>query len=123
MKRNLLFFCIIFLCTYKPFAQTVGIGTSAPDTSAALDVTHAAKGLLIPRMITNSVLAIPKPAKGLLVFDSLANQLMVNLGSPTSPTGNQLQLVLLRGHLLEIQASIQVCNLLVLPTASRFDSE
>ncbi len=50
-----------------------------------LDVSSPAKGLLIPRMSTASVLSISNPAKGLLVYDSSKNQLMVNMGTPASP--------------------------------------
>jgi trimeric autotransporter adhesin len=63
----------------------VGIGTATPNTSAALDITSPIKGLLIPRMNMPGILAITTPAKGLLVYDSAANQLMVNTGSAAVP--------------------------------------
>ena len=50
------------------FSQGVGIGTATPDASAALDITAANKGLLIPRMNITSINAINNPAKGLLIF-------------------------------------------------------
>jgi hypothetical protein len=66
-------------------AQSIGIATSNPNASAALDLTNAGKGLLIPRMATANIPNIFNPAKGLLVYDSTLNQLMVNMGTPASP--------------------------------------
>jgi trimeric autotransporter adhesin len=86
MKKKSLFLPILFLVSYYSFSQGVGIGTTVPDASAALDITHTGKGLLIPRMSTGSINAIASPAKGLLVYDSLANKLMVNTGTPAAPS-------------------------------------
>jgi N-acetylneuraminic acid mutarotase len=52
---------------------TVGIGTSSPAASAALDVSSTTKGVLIPRMTTVQRTAIATPATGLLVFDITTN--------------------------------------------------
>lgn len=43
------------------------------DPSAILDIASTTKGLLIPRMTAAQRDAIPSPANGLLVFDSLSN--------------------------------------------------
>ncbi|MCP4883742.1 MAG: hypothetical protein GY908_08115 [Flavobacteriales bacterium] len=51
-------------------AGQVGIGTSMPDASAALDVTATDKGLLMPRMTTAQRTAIANPASSLMVFDT-----------------------------------------------------
>ncbi len=67
-------------------AQSIGIGTSSPNSSAALDLTNTGKGLLIPRMPTTQISSIVNPAKGLLVYDSSLNQLMVNMGTPVTPS-------------------------------------
>ena len=53
--------------TATTYAQ-VGIGTTTPDGSAALDITSTTKGLLIPRMTNAQRLAISNPAAGLEVF-------------------------------------------------------
>jgi hypothetical protein len=45
------------------FSQNVGIGTSTPDASAQLDISHVSKGLLIPRMNTAAIASISNPAK------------------------------------------------------------
>ena len=52
-------------------AQTtgsVGIGTTAPDASAALDIVSTSKGLLLPRVAAAT--AIASPAPGLLVYQT-----------------------------------------------------
>ncbi len=53
--------------TASAFAQ-VGIGTTTPDASSALDITSTTKGLLMPRMTNAQRVAIASPAAGLLVF-------------------------------------------------------
>ncbi len=53
-------------------AQSVGINTSSPDASAALDITSSDKGLLIPRMSSTERQAIATPAIGLMVYDNTA---------------------------------------------------
>jgi hypothetical protein len=51
------------------YAQ-VGIGTTEPNTSAALDITSTTKGLLIPRMLAGDRTAIDTPATGLMVYQT-----------------------------------------------------
>jgi len=53
-------------------AQTsnVGIGTTAPDASALLDLTSISRGLLIPRMTEAQKVAIPAPATGLMIYET-----------------------------------------------------
>ena len=53
--------------TVTTYAQ-VGIGTTDPNGSAALDITSTTKGLLIPRMTNAQRKAISNPAAGLQVF-------------------------------------------------------
>lgn len=85
MKRKIFSLPTLLLVCYHSFSQSIGIGTASPNTSAALDITHTGKGLLIPRMSTQAISAIASPAKGLLVYDSVANLLMVNAGTPAAP--------------------------------------
>jgi trimeric autotransporter adhesin len=66
-------------------AQNVGIGTTSPDPSAQLDINSGARGILIPRMTTVAVSGIANPAKGLMIYDSTRNQLLVNMGTPAAP--------------------------------------
>ncbi len=46
----------------------VGIGTTAPDASALLDLTSISRGFLVPRMTQSQRSAIGTPATGLLVY-------------------------------------------------------
>jgi trimeric autotransporter adhesin len=85
MTRILLLLQLFFLIPHVCFSQGVGIGTTLPDSSAALDVVANNKGLLIPRMNTASINAIAKPANGLLVYDTQTNQLKVNRGDAVTP--------------------------------------
>jgi hypothetical protein len=85
MRKKLVILTIVIAIACPSFAQRVGIGTATPDGSAALDITSTNKGLLIPRMDINSINAIANPARGLLVYDSVANLLMVNVGLPAVP--------------------------------------
>jgi hypothetical protein len=66
-------------------SQSIGIGTSTPNSSAVLDITTTSKGLLIPRMSSAGITSISNPAKGLMVYDSVKNQLIVNMGTPAAP--------------------------------------
>jgi trimeric autotransporter adhesin len=66
-------------------AQSIGFGTSSPDASAQLDISSSSKGILIPRMTTAAVHSIADPARGLLVYDTIKNQLLVNMGTATAP--------------------------------------
>src|SRR5678816_2469324 len=55
MKKRLFILQFLFFAAYCSSSQSVGIGTTTPDPSAALDITATNKGLLIPRMNINSV--------------------------------------------------------------------
>ena len=48
----------------------VGVGTTTPDASAALDITSTTGGLLVPRMTAVQRDAITSPAQGLIIFCS-----------------------------------------------------
>ena len=87
MKKIFLLFSILFSGTRLVFAQGFAINTTgaSSDVSAILDVSSSTKGLLIPRMNTATVLSLSNPAKGLLVYDTAKNQLMVNMGTPLVP--------------------------------------
>ena len=70
-------------------AQNVGIGTTAPDVSAALDIVSSSKGALLPRVADAT--AIATPATGLLVFQTGAPAgFYYNAGTPGAPSWQQL---------------------------------
>jgi trimeric autotransporter adhesin len=84
MKKIVILLLAISNCSVA-FAQNVGIGTLVPDPSAQLDISTSSKGLLIPRMSSSAVGSIANPAKGLMVYDSVKNEMLVNMGTPASP--------------------------------------
>lgn len=71
--------------SYTAFSQNsgVGVGTTTPDASAALDITSTTKGLLIPRMTSAQRDAIATPANGLLIFNLNNNTFEVYKSSCT----------------------------------------
>jgi hypothetical protein len=68
MKQFFTFLAAVLL-TATTSAQ-VGIGTTNPDASAALDITSTTKGLLMPRMTNAQRLAISTPATGLMIYQT-----------------------------------------------------
>ena len=67
---------VLVLSAKTTFSQNVGISSSSsftPDASAALDVSYASKGLLIPRVAltaSNAAGPIASPATSLLVYNT-----------------------------------------------------
>ena len=53
-----------------PNAVNVGIGTSAPNASVALNITSASKGALLPRRAETARLGIGSPAPSLLLYQA-----------------------------------------------------
>ncbi|SHF32212.1 hypothetical protein SAMN05444362_105122 [Dysgonomonas macrotermitis] len=74
--------CISGMATLQ--AQ-VGINTSTPNASAAMDIVSTEKGILIPRMTTVQKSAITSPAEGLLVYDTTLRCIAQNAGTTASP--------------------------------------
>lgn len=69
MIKSIICFFMLFLTTQNLNAQ-VGIGTTTPAASSALDISSTNSGLLTPRMTTAQKNAIVSPANGLLVYDT-----------------------------------------------------
>ncbi|WP_152558106.1 tail fiber domain-containing protein [Altibacter lentus] len=61
-------FVLVFMSTLG-YAQ-VGVGTTTPDASAALDVSSTTAGVLVPRMTEAQRTSIATPATGLLVYQT-----------------------------------------------------
>ena len=68
MKQLFTFLAAVVL-TATTYAQ-VGVGTTTPDASSALDITSTTKGLLIPRMTETQRDAISSPATGLMIYQT-----------------------------------------------------
>jgi Chaperone of endosialidase/Head domain of trimeric autotransporter adhesin len=62
--------CWIGLLASPAQAQNVGIGTTNPAYSAALDIQSTNKGLLIPRLTAAQKIAIDTPVNGLLIYQT-----------------------------------------------------
>lgn len=58
------------MLTCFALSAQVGIGTTSPNSSAALDITSTNSGILIPRMTQAQRNAITTPATGLLIFQT-----------------------------------------------------
>ncbi len=67
--KNTLIAIVALFATSATFAQ-VGIGTTSPNTSAALDVESTTKGFLPPRMTGAQRNAIATPAEGLSIYNT-----------------------------------------------------
>ena len=81
--KNIFTLLAAVLLTATTQAQ-VGVGTTTPDASAALDITSTTKGLLPPRMTTGERNLITSAAKGLIVFNTTLNTLQINEGDATT---------------------------------------
>ena len=77
MKKHLflLFFIFTSALMFSQATGSVGIGTTNPDSSAALDIsgidpTNTIRGFLAPRMTLAQKIAIASPATGLLIYQT-----------------------------------------------------
>jgi len=68
MKKLFTFLAAVLL-TATTYAQ-VGVGTTTPNASSALDITSTTKGLLMPRMTETQRDAISSPATGLMIYQT-----------------------------------------------------
>jgi hypothetical protein len=92
----------IFLsCVFSPYVSgQVGIGTSNPDPSAALDVSSDSKGLLVPHMTRSQRLGIDKPATGLLIYQQDdSTGFYYNAGTPDAPNWLNLSAYVLQQNI------------------------
>src|SRR5882757_1009902 len=85
--------CLFFFVTVA-HAQNIGIGTTQPDASAALDISSSNKGLLMPRLDLAAT-APTTPATGLMVFNinnayGGGTGLYINMGTAAAPQWLQL---------------------------------
>jgi uncharacterized protein (TIGR02145 family) len=81
MKKLLL--CAAFIVVSFTSIAQVGIGTTTPHPSAALEIESTTKGFLLPRMTLVQINAIATPLEGLMVYclDCTTKGVFVNNGS------------------------------------------
>ncbi len=99
--KKLFITLLISVYTLISFAQNnVGIGTTTPDSHAALDIVSSDKGILIPRLTTTqrTSMTLNTSQTGLLVFDSTLQQFWfwdgtqwVQIGAGSSTGCNTLE--------------------------------
>lgn len=82
MRRIIFSFLILLVKNCLLFAQ-VGINTdsSLPDNSAMLDVKATNRGVILPRLTTDSRNLIPSPEAGLLIYNTTENEVNFYNGS------------------------------------------
>jgi uncharacterized protein (TIGR02145 family) len=80
--KNILLYAAFIAASFTGIAQ-VGIGTTTPHASAALEIESTTKGLLPPRMTLVQINAIATPVEGLMVYclDCTTKGLFVNNGT------------------------------------------
>jgi hypothetical protein len=80
MKIIIIQLGITIMCL-NTHAQSVGIGTLTPDSSAKLEIKSAAKGFLLPRMTFAQRNAIANPAAALMIWCTDCDEMQVYDGS------------------------------------------
>jgi hypothetical protein len=86
MRKNLILTLSSLLLILIVNAQSVGIGTSSPDSSAILELKATAKGFLPPRMASIQRDAIVSPATGLTIYNTTTNGLEYYNGTSWNTT-------------------------------------
>jgi uncharacterized protein (TIGR02145 family) len=82
-KNNITTLIFMMFCSLASMAQ-VGIGTTTPNSNAALDVVSTSQGMLYPRMTTAQRNAIASPATGLTIFNTDVNYIQTNTSATST---------------------------------------
>jgi hypothetical protein len=83
MNKLILF--LLLLAGYDTFAQSVGIGTSSPQSNAILEVRSTTKGVLMPRLTSTARQAMIGVPAGMMVFDTDASAFFYHDGNKWRP--------------------------------------
>lgn len=77
MHKSALACSLFILIATTSHAQNVGIGTTTPHSSAALQVTSTTRGFLPPRLTSSQRTNITSPLAGLMVYDTETERMYV----------------------------------------------
>jgi hypothetical protein len=77
MRITTLVCCLCIFATATVHAQNVGIGTTTPHASAALQVSSTTRGFLPPRVTSTQRANIAGPLSGLMVYDTEAERMYI----------------------------------------------
>ena len=89
LHRALFGAAVLTAASLSAQAQGVGVGTTAPDASAALDIVSTTKGALLPRVASTG--SVTSPATGLIVFQTGSPAgFYYNSGTTTAPVWQQI---------------------------------
>ncbi|WP_151086826.1 hypothetical protein [Hymenobacter baengnokdamensis] len=109
--KALLLPAALLLTPVITFAQGVGIGTTAPDASAALEIASSSKGVLLPRVASAN--SITSPAPGLLVYQTNAPAgFYYNAGTNAAPNWQQLATVAAPGTVASVTGFAGLINII-----------
>lgn len=86
--KKMFIFGLCLLVKLTGISQSIGIGTTTPNSKAQLDISSTSKGLLIPSMTTSQRFGISTPPSGLLVYDIDKNEFYHYNGSGWTPIVN-----------------------------------
>lgn len=84
MRKSIIVLSLSMLVYSISVAQTIGIGTNTPDTSAAMEVRSNSKGMLIPRLTQAAINLIAQPAQGLMVYNITTSSFQYYTGAAWS---------------------------------------
>lgn len=89
MFKKIIF--LAFLAVNLVSYSQVGINTTAPDPSAALDIFSNEQGVLLPQLTTVERDGITDPANGLLIYNTDSDEFQYNTGTTTVPIWQRLE--------------------------------
>ncbi|MEP7106437.1 MAG: hypothetical protein ABI760_00615 [Ferruginibacter sp.] len=72
--KKIIFYPLLFLSCFA-MAQSVGIGTNAPNNSSVLDLGPSAKPIVLPRLTSTQMNDVTSPVQGMLLYNTTEHQL------------------------------------------------
>ena len=72
--KKMIISCLLALPSFA-MAQSVGIGTTSPNSSSSLDLGPSAKPIVLPRLSLTEMNAVTSPSQGMLIYNTTEHQL------------------------------------------------